>query len=110
MSAYDPRRSRPRPVVADDTEEAPIEALIGPDPEAVEASPGATSSPASPVATSPVAGANGATPLVPPTEPRRLVPSPRSSAPSPLWQLAPLLAGLSLLAVLVWWLTRRRQR
>lgn len=89
MSSYDPRRSRPRPVVADDTEEAPIEALIGPEPDAVKS--------------------NGATPLVPPTEPRRPVPTPRSSAPSPLWQLAPLLAGLSLLAVLVWWLTRRRQ-
>ena len=98
MSTYDPRRSRPRPVVADDTETAPIEALIGPDPDAVE-----DDAPA-------VAANNGKPPLVPPTEPRRPVPSPRSSAPSPFWQLAPLMAGLGLLALLVWWLTRRRDR
>src|SRR5690606_22557969 len=33
MSAYDPRRSRPTPKAAPDEESAPIDALLGPDPD-----------------------------------------------------------------------------
>lgn len=105
MAEYNPRRSRPRPVVDSDTDDdpeaAPVEALFGPEPEA-------------PVTPAPSVASNGtsAPPGAPsPTSaPPRPVPAPRSSAPSPLWQIAPLLALLGSVGVLVWWLTRRRNR
>lgn len=99
MADYDPRRSRPRPAGDSnaDPEAAPVEALFGPEPDAdaiaeAAASNGQAAPPGAPARTS---------------APPRPVPSPRSSAPSPLWQIAPLLAALSALGVLVWWLTRR---
>ncbi|MFP4512248.1 MAG: hypothetical protein ACLFRV_04790 [Acidimicrobiales bacterium] len=86
-SAYDPRRSRPRPPTPADANTAPVEALLGPDP----------------VHTQPAAS-NGSTPAATPT----VAAGTYSGAPSRLVQLSPLLVAGSLLAALVWWLTRRR--
>lgn len=103
MADYDPRRSRPRPVVdptgAANPEAAPVEALFGPEPAGVEPSVAASNGSSAPQG-------SPATNSTPP----RPVPAPRSSAPSPLWQIAPLLAVLGVLGVLIWWLTRRRDR
>ena len=91
-SAYDPRRSRPRPTPIPDPEAAPIDALLGPEPSAEL--PDART-------TAPQTGDGRA-------QAPRPTPGSRSGAPSPLLQLAPLLALGALVAVLVWWLTRRR--
>jgi hypothetical protein len=99
--AYDPRRSRPRPAVADD-DEAPIDALLGPAPDAEPATePAVPSVPSdTPEATSP-----RSVPSVPSRSP-----APQTGAPSKLVQLAPLLAATALVLAVVWWLTRRRDR
>ena len=86
-SSYDPRRSRHRPATAAPTESAPVEALLGPEPTNGSHPP----------------RANGSMPAPAPT-----APAPRAGAPSRLVQLAPLLVVTSVLAALVWWLTRRR--
>lgn len=85
-SAYDPRRSRPRPSTPADANAAPVEALLGPDP--VHSQPAAS---------------NGSTPAPAPTP----AAGPQRGAPSRLVQLAPMLVAGSVLAALVWWLTRR---
>lgn len=99
MADYDPRRSRPRPAVeptSADAEAAPVEALFGPEPDADPAEVKGSK-------------AKQEETLAPSAGPPRPLPAPRSSAPSPLWQIAPLLAVLSVLGLLVWWLTRRRR-
>jgi hypothetical protein len=90
---YDPRRSRPRPAAVADPEAAPVEALFGPEPEESDRSAADQADPSRPA---------------PSNRPPRSVPTPRSSAPSVVWQLAPLLAVLAAVGVVVWWLTRRR--
>lgn len=90
-SDYDPRRSRRRPHVADDVEPAPVEALLGPEPAD------------SPVRSngSSTAGTSG-----PPTRPAPL--GAAEGAPSRLVQLAPMLVAASVLAAIIWYLTRNR--
>ncbi len=88
---YDPRRSRRRPHVADDVEPAPVEALLGPAP--VD----------SPVRSN---GSSLAGTSAPPTRPAPM--GPAGGAPSRLVQLAPLIAAGSVLGVIIWYLTRRR--
>jgi hypothetical protein len=97
-SPYDPRRSRPRPTPIPDPEAAPIDALLGPEPE-----PGAIE-PASPDLVARPGSTAG-----PDSLPPRPIPAPRSGAPSPALQLAPLLLLTALVLALVWWLTRRRR-
>lgn len=83
-SSYDPRRSRPRPATAAPGESAPVEALLGAQPTNGSHPP----------------QANGSIPGP--------APATNVGAPSRLVQLAPALLVGSLLAVVVWWLTRRR--
>jgi hypothetical protein len=98
--AYDPRRSRPRPAAVPDPEAAPIDALLGPEPEPTdpEVSPAGSSSSGEPPR------------AAPPATPTPDRPPPRAGAPSFLVQLAPLLVLGAVLAAVVWWLTHRRER
>lgn len=97
--AYDPRRSRPRPVVSTD-DEAPVDALLGP-----ATNPEPDPEPALVPSDTPEATSPRPVPSVPTRSP-----APQAGAPSKLVQLAPLLAATALVLAVVWWLTRRRDR
>lgn len=99
-TGYDPRRSRPRPATAPDPEAAPIDALLGPEPEGDEA-PDAEAE--APTASPGTADREVVTPL------RPVRPAPRSGAPSRLVQLAPLAILGGLIALVVWWRSRDRR-
>lgn len=96
MPSYDPRRSRPTPKVVPDEESAPIDVLLGPDPD-----PGTVAS----------NQRDGEAPDLPAPQPRDLpVPVRRvESRPSALTQLAPLAVVGAFLVLVVWLLGRRRR-
>ncbi|MBK5223944.1 MAG: hypothetical protein JJE52_13945 [Acidimicrobiia bacterium] len=97
MPAYDPRRSRPTPKVAPDEESAPIDALLGPDPD-----------PAPTAAESP-AVSNGSSATAPSAQPSSPAPVRRAQrAPSALLQMSPAIVA-ALVVLLVWWLRRLRR-
>lgn len=97
-SGYDPRRSRPRPASSPDPEAAPIDALLGPEPDP---------SPDEPAPDADAGADIGAAPAAP-VAPRPHRPAPTAGAPSKAVQLLPLVVLGSLVALVVWWLTRRR--